>query len=507
MNRHLFKLAASSVVLGLTLAGCASSTRGNRASSFLAKAPKASHSARFYQIAQIALKNGNIGAATRAMEAAVEISPRDAGYRMGLAELYMRTGRFWSAETTFADALALNPGDSRSGFYLALSQIAQGKTHIALAQLDSMDASVAPADIGLAYALAGNTGRAIELLEPAARSMNATGRVRQNLALAYALAGDWKKAKITASQDVAPAELNKRMAQWAGLADPSASAVRVAALLGTTAVDDPGQPTRLALAPAAPVAPVESVFAEAPAPAAPVSVPVEAPAAPLEAPAAPAQSPAPVEFVAAPIEPVPAPVQAVVEEIPAAPIADAPSAPVVYAVAETTPIEPEAIVPAPEVQARYVQAAQSLIAPEAPVEDQAPAVPQIDVRPAIVSVPVPAFEPKRKPGFDSRPQKLGAGRFVVQIGAYRTAGQVEKAWLQARRRFGFNGSEQPLSTTIRLPGKGLLHRLSVASFSSHSPAARMCQSIKARGGACFVRATAGDTPMRWASSNGRDGRA
>jgi D-alanyl-D-alanine carboxypeptidase len=474
MNNHMFKFAASSLVLGLTLVGCSSSTRGSRPADFAARTPEASHSARFYRIAQIALKNGNVSAAIRAMESAVAASPRDAGFRMGLAELYMRTGRFVSAETTFADALALNPGDNRAGFYLSLTQIAQGKTHIALAQLDGMDASAAPADIGLAYALAGNSRRALELLEPAARSLNADGRVRQNLALAYALAGDWKKAKITASQDVSPAELNQRMAQWAALADPSASAVRVASLLGTTAVDDPGQPAQLALAPAVPAAPTGpvSAFAEAPVAAAPVA------------------APAPVEFVAAPAE--------------SAPVADLRASPVVHAVAETPSLPAAASEPTPEVQAQYAQAAQSLIEPEAAIEADVAQPIQEPVRPAIVSVPVPAFVP----AVAGRPaSKFGTGRYVVQIGAYRSAVQVERAWLQAQRRFGFNGAQNPLSTTVRIPGKGMLHRLSVASFNSQPTAARMCHSIKAKGGACFVRATAGDAPMRWVSRERRSGRA
>jgi Flp pilus assembly protein TadD len=505
MNSRAITFAVSSLALASALVGCTSFSKVNRPADFLAKAPQASKSGRFYQIAQIAVKNGNLGAATNAMEAAVLLSPRDAGYRMGLAELYMRSGRFYSAETTFADATALNPGDTRAGFYLALTRIAQGKTHLALAQLDSMDASQAPADIGLAYAIAGNSKRALELLEPAARSAFANGRIRQNLALAYALAGDWKKAKITAAQDISPSEVNKRMAQWAGLADPSASAIRVAALLGTIAVEDPGQPSQLALAPIAPVAPAApaaAAFVEAVPPAAP---------APVEA------SPAPVVFAEVPVEAAPAPISVPARfaaadsgEVPApitAPAVDVPSSPLVFAVAEEAPAPVHPAVLAPEVQIQYAQAAQSLIEPVQPAEAPQPAD---EVRPTIVPVPVPAFVPSRKvqPGFDPRPRKLGTGRYVVQIGAYRTAAQVETAWQQARRRLGLNGGQEPLSTTVRIPGKGLLHRLSVASFNSQPTAARLCQSIKARGGACFVRATAGDAPLRWVSRSSRNpGRA
>jgi Flp pilus assembly protein TadD len=160
--------------------------------------------------------------------------------------------RFVSAETTYGDVVKLYPGDSKASFFLALSQLAQGRTGAALAQLASMDSGVDDADLGLAYALAGQNGRALALLEPAARSPMANGRVRQNLALAYALAGDWKRAHIVAEQDLSPTDLNKRLQQWAALASTAAPETRVAMMLGVSPVSDPGQPARLALAPAAP---------------------------------------------------------------------------------------------------------------------------------------------------------------------------------------------------------------------------------------------------------------
>jgi hypothetical protein len=55
-----------------------------------------------------------------------------------------------------------------------------------------------------------------------------------------------------------------------------------------------------------------------------------------------------------------------------------------------------------------------------------------------------------------------------------------------------------LSTTVKVRG-GTFHRLSVAGFGSHIDASRACQKVKSRGGVCFVRAVAGDAPVRWAS--------
>jgi len=433
--RNVVKFAASSLVLAITTMGCTGSKHVRTAADYRSESPKGNRAERLQQQAQIALRKGDIAAAISAMEQAVATSPRDAGFRMGLAELYMRSGRFASAETTFADVLALNPGDSRAGFYLALTQIAQGKTTAALDQLGSMDSNVAPADIGLAYAIAGDTRRALELLEPAARAPNANGRVRQNLALAYALAGDWKKARVTAEQDVSPAEINKRMAQWASLADPSTNQTRVASLLGVKTVEDPGQPVRLALAPAA--VPEATAFAEA----------------------------APVE-------------EEMVE--------------VAMAAAEPS-VEPAPL--SAETEAVYARAVQSLVEPQT--------VRQASFT-SIAPTPIPAFATasRAKPSLEA-PLSSASGRYVVQIGAYRSAAQVELAWDRVRHKLGLT-NQSPQSTTIRIPGKGVFHRLSVAGFDDPAAARSLCRSIKARGGACFVRTTAGDAPLQWVARDKRD---
>ena len=126
------------------------------------------------------------------------------------------------------------------------------------------------------------------MLEPAALARGADARVRQNLALAYALAGDWLKARTTAAQDISPAQLGARMEQWAALAQPDAGSTRVAALLGVTPVADPGQPVRLALAPELQETRFAEAATESPVPAeivepAPVEVAFEAPPTPENA--------------------------------------------------------------------------------------------------------------------------------------------------------------------------------------------------------------------------------
>jgi Flp pilus assembly protein TadD len=453
-NNVAYKFAASSLVLGLTTIGCtpaSTSYRPTTASASVARAEGGA--AKFYANAQAASQQGNHAEALTLAEKAVEFSPRDTGYRMLLADLYLKNGRFTSAESAFADLLTLDPGNSRASLSIALAQIAQGKTGDALAVLEVLSATAAPADVGLAFALAGQPQRAIEMLEPAARASDATGRVRQNLALAYSIAGDWQKARIIAAQDVAPADLDARLQQWAAFAQPSAPYTQVAALLAVTAVQDAGRPVRLALAPAAqqPVAFAEAEVA-APAVGGPVEPAAESPAGTTEAFAYQPPEQADV-FAEAPA--APAPVQ-----VPA-------SAAKVQDVSEV----------------RFAAAVQSLV--------EAPAPSRVSV--PVASAPIRVFQPKKSV---KKPQ--GAGRFVVQLGAYRNAVQVEKAWAQAQRRYRF-GDSAPLSTKISIPGKGTFHRLAIAGFQTPVEAGQVCRSIRARQGVCFVRATAGDSPVQWAS--------
>ena len=175
------------------------------------------------------------------------LSPRDAGYRQLLADIYLKQGRFASARTTYADVLELDPSNVRAALSVALLQIAEGNPTGAAARLEELDGRAPAADLGLAFALAGRGDRAVQILEEAARAPGATARTRQNLALAYAMTGDWRRARAVAAQDLSPAELPARLQQWAAFARPGAGQTRVAALLGVTPAEDPGQPVRLAL--------------------------------------------------------------------------------------------------------------------------------------------------------------------------------------------------------------------------------------------------------------------
>ena len=461
MNSKSLKFAVSALAIGSTMVACSPSATAFRASSASAAEARAeSSAAAAFAKAQDAVKADQIETALTHAEKAVELSPSDMGYRMLLADLYLKSGRFASAETTFEDVLSLDPGNVRAGLNVALVRIAQGRTGGAIGQLDEMRSAPA-ADLGLAYALAGEHGRAIQILEPAARAPGAAARVRQNLALAYALSGDWQKAKLTASQDISPDQVDARMEQWAKLAQPRESWDQVATLLGVTPREDSGQPVRLALAPRS---------AENTALAAAEAIPV------------PAADPAPQALALGGPAPEAAP-EAIAQAV------AAPEAPAWVSAAAAAPQ------PAPQPEAEdtrpvYAAAVDSLVTPQA----------------NIVKASVPVLEPIRS--FKPAPAKVkaapvhaakatGPGRFVVQLGAFNSASGVERAWASAYKRFGFNG-HTPLSTTVKMRG-GTFHRLSVAGFQSHNDATKVCKTVKSRGGVCFVRALAGDAPVRWAS--------
>lgn len=461
-NSVALKFAVSALAIGATMVACKPAA-GSRVASASAKAPKAEQqAAELAARAQESVQKKAYAEGLGFAERAVELSPRDVGYRMLLADLYLKNGRFQSAETTFDDVRTLDPGNQRAAFSIALARIALGRPAGAVAELDRLAETAAPADIGLAYALAGEPRRAIELLEPAARAPGATGRIRQNLALAYALAGDWEKARVTAAQDVSPAELGGRLQQWAALAQPGGGAAQVASLLGVAPAADVGQPVRLALA--APQPEPNALAAAAPPPEpAPETVPFASPAL---AEAAPAATP----------EPPAEPVRMASTDLPSW-------------VSERAAAEADAPAPAPAEETRpvYAEAVQALVTPQ-PVVLTASA-------PAI-ETPARRFEaPRRR---ISAPVQAGPGRFAVQLGAFGSAAAVERAWAQMLKRFGFQ-ELTPLSTTVQLPGRGTLHRLSVAGFASRDAAGRTCRSIQAKGGACFVRTVAGDAPVRWAS--------
>lgn len=416
--------------------------------------------------AQAAIEKGDYASAISLAERAVGNTPSDAGFRSLLGNAYFAGGRFASAESAFRDSLSLIPNQPQVVLKLALVTIAQGKNDAAIADLNNARNLLDPSDYGLALALAGQPQAAINVLDNAARQAGADARVRQNLALAHALTGDWTMARTVASQDVAADQLDTRIQQWMTFAKPAKVSDQVASLIGfAPAAADPGQPVRLALArPKNEVRMAQSDLVE--------TVPVEA-APPL------VTEEASVEAAAVDLAPEPvadeAPVDAPADVSEPAPVAVAAAAPV--AVVEQARAYAEAVA-APLIQASLSNKAAR----------KASARPGLSPRAASLN----------DAGLPVRRSAFGGSRSVVQLGAYSSRAGVSAAWAKLAAKYPALRGYSP--TTARFDGpKGIVYRLAVSGFESGGNAKSVCSSLKTKGGACFVRSVAGDAPIRLAS--------
>lgn len=415
--------------------------------------------------AQGAIESGDYSAAISFAERAVGNTPNDAGFRALLGNAYFGAGRFASAESAYRDSLTLLPNQPQLVLKLALVTIAQGKTDAAMAVLDGARNLLDPSDYGLALALAGQPQAAVNVLDEAARAVGADSRVRQNLALAHALTGDWIQARNVASQDVAADQLDSRIQQWMTFAKPAKASDQIASLTGfAPAAADPGQPVRLALQ--QPKSDVRLAQADPV-----VLAPMVEPALPLVTETAPVE-------VAASIPPQPAAVETPIEVTAPAPV------PVMAAAAPLIAVE-QARVFAEAVTAPLVEA--SFVAP-------ASAAPKPGLSPRAASLS-DARLPVRRAAL-GRPS--GNSRSVVQLGAYASRGFVSVAWAKLAARYPALRGYTP--STARFESQhGTVYRLSVSGFDSGNHAQRMCASLKTKGAACFVRSVAGDVPVRMAS--------
>jgi Flp pilus assembly protein TadD len=402
---------------------------------------------------------GNKAKAFDRAERAVALMPNNASYRSLLGRAYVAAGRFTSAETSFADALALEPGNGKYALNLALMKIARGDNGTAMSLLEEHRPLIALADYGLALALAGDIVGAITTLQEAARGPDASAKARQNLGLAYALGGRWIEARVVASQDLSPDMVDARMGEWALMASPRAAWDQVAGLLRVTPVADAGQPAQLALVmPAgqalAAAAPQDSgTIVSSIAPQADAVVISSAPAPVFETSVEAAKAPEPVY------------------EAPAAARA------VSIALDEPKPYVAPAVVP-PLVKAASNPFKQAVVRP--------------------TSQPATA----RTAGFlPTIYRGVRSGQFVVQLGAYSRLAYVESAWERAANKVGELRNYDPTSARVKVK-HGALHRLSVSGFVTREAASQVCTQVRKSGGHCFVRSISGDAPMQFVSRGG-----
>ena len=167
---HKFGLIVGTALASLALAGCAAAAQPAQVS---------------FAKAQDALEAGKADRAIEHAEAAVLADPRNPQYRAVLGAAYLEAGRYHSAATTFGEALDLGDRDHRTVLTYALTKVATGDNQTALRELAAHDDRIAPADLGLAIALAGQPDRGVQYLYYyvsdgfAFRSANAIGAIHQ----------------------------------------------------------------------------------------------------------------------------------------------------------------------------------------------------------------------------------------------------------------------------------------------------------------------------------------
>lgn len=457
---NVLKLAASTLVLGAGFVATAGMAGDQGRSESSAKSGLSRAAAASAQAARKALASNKAEKAVTLAERAVASMPNDPTYRQLLGESYLAAGRFMSAETSFQDSLTLAPGNERSALKLALVKTALGKLRDARTLLDDHRSVIAPADYGLALALAGDAEGAVRALEPAARQEGATAKTRQNLALAYALAGRWLDARAVVSQDLPFNMVDKRIVEWASFARPVAQWEQVASLLGVTPASDAGQPVALALAQPSQTIQLAQI---APEPAPPMAPEPEIAAVAPEAPANPEPS-----FEVASAEPVPTPAAPV--EVAAAP--------------EAAPLAVPAVIFAP--LSPIVQPIPEAKVAQAPVIRSAPGPVKQAVVPASTAVAAKAVKP------------VESGRFVVQLGAFRTAANADAAWHSAAKRIAGLDAYDARQSRIKVRA-GSFYRLSVSGFVTREDAGRVCTQVKSSGGVCFIRNLTSNETIRFAA--------
>lgn len=476
-NSVRFGTAISTAALACAIAGCAAPQSRVSSASF---GGKADGEIGLAMRAMAALNANNLPLAVNLAERAVARTPNDAGFRALLGNAYFSSGRFASAEAAYKDSLAIYSNQPATVLKLALVEIAQGKSAEAVAFLEAARGVLDPADYGLALALAGRAPDAVQVLHASARQPGADARVRQNLALAYALSGDWSQARTVAAQDLAANQVDARIKQWMLFAKPARASDQVASLTGVTPVAaDPGQPVRLAL---------RKGGAQL-ALATPQPQPVAAPA--------PAPAPEPQQYYSTP-EPAPAPAAEISQAIrPSPPPAD--PARVAAFAPEPQPEVAVALPPPPPADpVRVVTAAVAEIAAAAFDKFAPPAFKPAAPRKA--SAPRKAAKLYRAAAATVRPAVLrrGGSTAVVQLGAYGSSQRVLAAWNSAARRYTALRAYAPMSARFNT-GRETVYRLSVRGFASQAEAARLCAALRRSGGACFVRTVAGDAPVQIAS--------
>lgn len=411
--------------------------------------------------AQAALAKGKSDHAIGHAESAVLASPRSASYRALLGAAYLDVGRFEAAATSFDDALALGETDPRTVLSAALAHMALGDNAAAIDLLSRFEGVIPPADLGLAVALAGEPQRGVHLLINTVRSGQGGAKARQNLAYAYALAGNWRAARVMAAEDVPADQLNARISNWAATIAPEDHRVRVATLLNVAPGDVGELPAHLALSnfPSQ-----DMMVAEA----------QEMRAAEVNADLAaiPEESAEPSETEAL----------AFGRDVPA----------LSRESASTETVDPDTGAPASAPAPRTARAVPSEAAPAAPRFVSNAVVQDVPVRAARPAAPASQAATSTSTQAKAASQRRAAiasgsaATHLVQLGSYDDRAVAREKWSQFTARFPELAGRDPVITKAVVNGRTYF-RLAASGFGRRSANA-MCATVKASGRGCFAYA-------------------
>lgn len=450
-RRRLITLAASTALSATMLSACTTNP-----------APMAEVSA---GQAQVALERGRTTEAVKHAEAAVLAEPRSAHYRAMLGAAYLDAGRFASAATSFDDAMRLGDDSARTALSLSLALSASGKQAEALGLLRARDGDIAAADLGLAYALAGEPRRGVHVLTTAIRGGDDSAKARQNLAYAYALSGQWREARIMASQDIPQDQVGARMAEWAATIHPEASQARIAGLLGVpAATPDGGQPVALALNNAPDAVGLADGAAAYATPVAAADYPQMADASGELPPvgAGNGYTPAPVPTAAASLAPLAVPSAGADNSTPM-PTAGA-------EVAERLGIRMPAPVTTDSAQFVSRPAAEQAPGGNANAATSAPATRTAQAAPAIPAAQATA--------------PSAGGSHLVQLGSFSSEAGAKRAWSIYQSRYPELADREMVITQAVVRGKRYW-RVSAGGYA-RTDAAAMCGRVKSEGRGCYA---------------------
>ena len=234
-----------SAALSLLLAACGADFGGSAA--------KGDDYASSVEQADEARKAGNYDIAIPLYGRALQAKPDGVEAKLGLGQVYLSIGAPEEAAAVFRDVLAKRTGDAAARRGLATALISTGQTELAERQLEAalqadprdyralnamgvvldmqgrhaaaqdkyrQGIEIAPDyaslrnNFGLSLAISGSAPEAIQQLAPLARARGADGRTRQNLAFAYAMAGDMENALQVSRQDLSEANAQRQLSYF-----------------------------------------------------------------------------------------------------------------------------------------------------------------------------------------------------------------------------------------------------------------------------------------------------